>query len=127
MNHDTINDEQILRKRHIKLLQNLDFGHIVPISDHQLPASPLESMQWDDLDYLPALSAKKNNITYFFDLVDNNLEHLTDREKPLKTIARHADKNWDIAFVLVTKYGNREPLESWCQERNLPISCIWEI
>lgn len=127
MNHDTINDEQILRKRLIKLLQNLGFGHIIPNSNRQFPEPPLESIHWAELNYLPNLAAQKNNVTYYFDFVGHNVEQLEDKGKPRKTIARHAAQKWNIAFVLVTQYGNREPLESWCHNHNLPVSDIWEI
>lgn len=121
------NEEIFLITGVIKLLKKFDFSNICCSNHKDYPEPDLINHSRSAQEYQPVLSAQKNNVTYYFELIGSNPDRLENFEKTLQNISKHTSNQWDTDFVLVTTYGNKEVLESWCLDRNLPISNIWEL
>lgn len=110
-----------------RLLKQLNFSDIRLHNDTEFPESEVNQVITNDVEYTPSLMAKKNEVIYFFEFIDDNPKDLKRIRQPLQIIIERGYKRWDADFVLVTRYGNKDSVRDWCQKYNLPVDQIWEM
>lgn len=110
-----------------RLLKHLNFSDIRIHNDSAFPDPIVNKMITNEMEYTPPLMAKKNEIIYYFEFIEDNPKDLIRIKQPLQKIVEVGYKRWDADFILVTKYGNRDNVREWCQNYNLPVDQIWEM
>lgn len=109
-----------------RLLKHLNFSDIRIHSDIETAETEADLII-NDVGYTPSLMAKKNDVIYYFEFVEDNPGDLKRIRQPLQSIIERGHKRWDADFVLVTKYGNKDSVRDWCREYDLPVDQIWEM
>ncbi|MDR8393265.1 hypothetical protein NC796_19075 [Aliifodinibius sp. S!AR15-10] len=104
----------------IQLLQNLNFTHI-------RKKRSTKDQHKGDSNYIPPLSAKKNEVEYYFEFIVGKDPEPDDLKACLNHRDQEIGEGWDIALVLVTQYGNKEKVKGLADQLNLSYDYIWEI
>lgn len=111
----------------IGLLKHLNFSDI-HIQNHSRYSNPeFHQTIIQEVGFTPFLIAQKNGVIYFFEFVDENFKKLKHIKQSLQKLIELGSERWDADFVLVTRYGNKDTVQEWCQSYNLPVNQIWEM
>lgn len=110
-----------------RLLKHLDFSDIHIRNDSAFPEPKVNKMITKEMEYTPPLMAKKNEVIYYFEFIEDNPKDLNRIKQPLQKIIEIGYKRWDADFVLVTWYGNKDTVKEWCISNSLPVDQIWEM
>lgn len=117
----------IIVKDLTRLLKHLNFSDIHIHNDTELPDPKVNKMITKKMEYIPPLMAKKNEVIYYFEFIEDNPKGLNRIKQPLQKIIELGYKQWEVDFVLVTRYGNKDTVKEWCLSNNLPVDQIWEM
>ncbi|MDX1639678.1 MAG: hypothetical protein R3281_17070 [Balneolaceae bacterium] len=112
----------------LKLLSQLRFSEI-QVKFHADYPSPEEIQTESDSrsqKYIPTLAAKKNEVSYYFELICDTSKDIFQIKNLIDTLPEPKE-GWINNFVLVTEYGNREEVERFSRKADLSFDHIWEL
>lgn len=110
-----------------RLLKHLNFSDIHVRNNTEFPDPKVNKIITKEMEYTPPLMAKKNEVIYYFEFIEDNPKDLNRIKQPLQKIIEIGYKRWDADFVLVTRYGNKDTVKEWCIGNSLPVDQIWEM
>lgn len=111
----------------MRLLGQLNFSDIRVKNHPEYPNPEVDHSVLKKTDYIPPLTAKKNDVIYYFEFIDGELSVLDKKKHPLRKLINLGEQQWDADFVLVTEYGNKDTVREWCEKYKLPVDQIWEM